>query len=199
MTSFRPFPAASLAATLGGARAVAVVERTDEPPAADNPLTREIEGRPLRSRARRARWSRASSRSRPGSARATSIAARPRRRLRLAGRATASGRADATPSSASATRSRSSAAAARPPPAGAFSAARPLDRRLRLGHDQQAARDAGGRALRQARPGLSALRVGEEGPADDLLPDHRRRRRSASTASSTRSTSCRSTTSRPSR
>jgi pyruvate-ferredoxin/flavodoxin oxidoreductase len=41
VTGFRPFPAQELAATLGGARAVAVVERTDEPLAASNPLTRE--------------------------------------------------------------------------------------------------------------------------------------------------------------
>ena len=42
VTAFRPFPAAAVAAALGAARAVAVVERTDEPAAADNPLTREV-------------------------------------------------------------------------------------------------------------------------------------------------------------
>jgi len=42
VTSFRPFPAARLAAALGHARAIAVIERTDEPAAADNPLTREV-------------------------------------------------------------------------------------------------------------------------------------------------------------
>ncbi len=42
VTSFRPFPAARLAAALANARAVAVIERTDEPAAADNPLTREV-------------------------------------------------------------------------------------------------------------------------------------------------------------
>ena len=42
VTSFRPFPAARLAAVLRSARAVAVIERTDEPAAADNPLTREV-------------------------------------------------------------------------------------------------------------------------------------------------------------
>jgi pyruvate-ferredoxin/flavodoxin oxidoreductase len=42
VTSFRPFPAARIAAALGNARAVAIIERTDEPAAADNPLTREI-------------------------------------------------------------------------------------------------------------------------------------------------------------
>jgi pyruvate-ferredoxin/flavodoxin oxidoreductase len=42
VTSFRPFPAAQLSAALRKARAIAVVERTDEPAAADNPLTREI-------------------------------------------------------------------------------------------------------------------------------------------------------------
>jgi pyruvate-ferredoxin/flavodoxin oxidoreductase len=42
VTSFRPFPAVELAATIGAAAAVAVVERTDEPAAHDNPLTREL-------------------------------------------------------------------------------------------------------------------------------------------------------------
>ncbi len=41
VTSFRPFPAEDLCAALATAKAVAVVERTDEPAAADNPLTRE--------------------------------------------------------------------------------------------------------------------------------------------------------------
>ncbi len=41
VTSFRPFPADQLAAILRRARTVAIVERTDEPAAADNPLTRE--------------------------------------------------------------------------------------------------------------------------------------------------------------
>ncbi|HEU4671317.1 MAG TPA: 2-oxoacid:acceptor oxidoreductase family protein, partial [Candidatus Limnocylindrales bacterium] len=41
VTAFRPFPAAALAEALRGARRVAIVERTDEPAAADNPLTRE--------------------------------------------------------------------------------------------------------------------------------------------------------------
>jgi pyruvate-ferredoxin/flavodoxin oxidoreductase len=42
LTSFRPFPAAELAAALGGATAVVVVERTDDPAAGDGPLTREV-------------------------------------------------------------------------------------------------------------------------------------------------------------
>ena len=37
VTSFRPFPAAEIAAALSGAAAVAIVERADEPLAADNP------------------------------------------------------------------------------------------------------------------------------------------------------------------
>ena len=41
VTSFRPFPAAEIATALAGASAVAVLERADEPLAADNPLTRE--------------------------------------------------------------------------------------------------------------------------------------------------------------
>jgi len=42
LTSFRPFPAAELAETLADARSVAVIERTDEPAASANPLTREL-------------------------------------------------------------------------------------------------------------------------------------------------------------
>ena len=42
VTSFRPFPAEELAEAVGKALAVAVVERTDEPAAHDNPLTREL-------------------------------------------------------------------------------------------------------------------------------------------------------------
>jgi len=42
ITSFRPFPAAQLWAALRSARSVAVIERTDEPAAHDNPLTREV-------------------------------------------------------------------------------------------------------------------------------------------------------------
>jgi pyruvate-ferredoxin/flavodoxin oxidoreductase len=42
VTSFRPFPAEELAEAVGKASAVAVVERTDEPAAHDNPLTREL-------------------------------------------------------------------------------------------------------------------------------------------------------------
>src|SRR4029078_12711261 len=42
-TSFRPFPAAELGKPLKKARPVGVVERTDEPLAATNPLTREIQ------------------------------------------------------------------------------------------------------------------------------------------------------------
>ena len=41
VTSFRPFPADELRSVLGRARTVGVIERTDEPAAADNPLTRE--------------------------------------------------------------------------------------------------------------------------------------------------------------
>ena len=42
VTAFRPFPAAELAEAVGSAASVAVVERTDEPAARDNPLTREL-------------------------------------------------------------------------------------------------------------------------------------------------------------
>jgi pyruvate-ferredoxin/flavodoxin oxidoreductase len=42
VASYRPFPARVLRAAAGGARTVAVIERTDEPAAYDNPLTREV-------------------------------------------------------------------------------------------------------------------------------------------------------------
>jgi pyruvate-ferredoxin/flavodoxin oxidoreductase len=42
VTTYRPFPAAELAAVLKNAKVVGVVERTDDPAAADNPLTREL-------------------------------------------------------------------------------------------------------------------------------------------------------------
>jgi pyruvate-ferredoxin/flavodoxin oxidoreductase len=43
ITAFRPFPSAALLAAVQQARAVAVVERTDDPLAAANPLTREVQ------------------------------------------------------------------------------------------------------------------------------------------------------------
>jgi pyruvate-ferredoxin/flavodoxin oxidoreductase len=42
VTQFRPFPGAELAETLRSAMTIGVVERTDEPAAADNPLAREL-------------------------------------------------------------------------------------------------------------------------------------------------------------
>ena len=42
LTSFRPFPARQLAALLANAQSVAVIERTDEPAASANPITREL-------------------------------------------------------------------------------------------------------------------------------------------------------------
>ena len=42
VTAFRPFPADALAEAVRNASAVAVIERTDEPAAHDNPLTREL-------------------------------------------------------------------------------------------------------------------------------------------------------------
>ncbi|HET7182222.1 MAG TPA: 2-oxoacid:acceptor oxidoreductase family protein [Candidatus Limnocylindrales bacterium] len=42
ITAFRPFPTAAVANALKNARAVGIVERTDEPLSAANPLTREV-------------------------------------------------------------------------------------------------------------------------------------------------------------
>ena len=60
-------------------------------------------------------------------------------------------------------------------PARRVQPARPFDRRLRVRDRQQAAGERHRRPVRPLRPGLSALRLGEARPADDLLPDHRRR------------------------
>jgi pyruvate-ferredoxin/flavodoxin oxidoreductase len=51
VTSFRPFPATEIAAAVRGATTVGVLERTDEPAAADNPLTREVKAAVLDSAA----------------------------------------------------------------------------------------------------------------------------------------------------
>ena len=87
----------------------------------------------------------------------------------------------------------------RPRPAahGRLLDARPLGRRLRLGDHQQGHRHHRRRRLRQGRAGLSQVRLGEEGPADDVLPDHRRHAHHACTASWSTSTWCASTTRRP--
>ena len=62
----------------------------------------------------------------------------------------------------------------RPAAPGRLLDARPLGRRLRLGHHQQGHRHHRRQRLRQGRAGLSQVRLGEEGPADHLLPDDRR-------------------------
>ena len=183
-----------------GATAVAVVERTDEPAAADNPLTREIKAALYATRGRR---DEPVPRVRLGVGRARVARrrrGRPAGRLRLARRDV---------------RVRASRSYARPRHPPSARRCRRADRHLvRTGSFACAATRSAGfgsvttnkllatahrRALRQARPGVSALRLGEEGPADELLPDHRRRADPRSTASCGRSTSSRSTTSRRSR
>ena len=59
------------------------------------------------------------------------------------------------------------------PPGGVLDA-RPLGRRLRLGDDEQGHRHDRRQRVRQGRAGVSEVRLGEEGPADDVLPDDRR-------------------------
>ncbi len=76
---------------------------------------------------------------------------RPRRRLRLAGRPSRAGRCAARRRSASATRCALPATPLDLRPPGAYQPARPLDRRLRLGDDEQARRHARRRAVRHCR------------------------------------------------
>ena len=83
-------------------------------------------------------------------------------------------------------------------PTGGLLDARPLGRRLRLGHHQQGHRHHRRQRLRQGRAGLSQVRLREEGPADHLLPDHRRLAHLHRTASWSTSTWCASTTRPPS-
>ncbi len=79
-------------------------------------------------------------------------------------------------------------------PAGHVLDARPLRGRLRLGDHEQGDRHHRRRRVRQGRAGLSEVRLGEEGPADDVLPDDRRASTSCCTASwSTSTWSCSTT------
>ena len=173
VTAYRPFPADALADALSGARAVAVVERTDEPAAADNPLTRELKAA-LADRA----------------ARGASVPLVVSASAGLGSRDVSAGDLVAVfdwldapglsdgPRWASLGIRHPSALEPAPislRPQGRLQLARPLDRRARQRDDQQAAGDDHGRAVRQAGAGLSALRLGEEGPSDHLLPDAGRR------------------------
>ena len=53
--------------------------------------------------------------------------------------------------------------------------ARPFGRRLRFGHDEQSHRHHRRRSVRHGCAGVSEIRIGKEGPADDVLPHHRKR------------------------
>ena len=91
VTSFRPFPADALRAAIGNARAVAVIERTDEPAAARQPADPRGQGGALRPRRRRrADPARALGVGGPGVARRGPR--RPGGRVRLAGRPPRPGR-----------------------------------------------------------------------------------------------------------
>ena len=172
VTAFRPFPAEAVGQVVRNASAIAVIERTDEPAAHDNPLTRELKAALCRPGADGIRVPRVVSASAGLGSRdvaAGDIAAafdwiadpdamRRRRHVVLG-----------DPPSA-----RPRAGPDRHPAARRLQRPRPLDRRLRVGDDEQAARDPGRGAVRPPRAGLPALRVGEEGPADHLLPHDRR-------------------------
>ena len=165
-------PLPTLPRCSASAKVVAVVERTDEPAAADNPLTRETKA---------ALYARAADGTRVP--RVVSVSAglgsRDVDAADLAGvfdwsRGVQSGEPHfgvvgvrhplAVPPRADRHLARR---VVRPP--------RPFDRRSWVDHHEQVARDGHGRGLRQAGPGIPAVRVGEEGPPDELLADHRRR------------------------
>ena len=165
---FRPFPAARARRGARETPGVAVVERTDEPAAADNPLTRETKAA-LYARAADGRcrgWSRSPLDSDPAtSTLPTWQASSTGRGVQ---RATAVRRRRHPPSTGRAPRSIDIS------PAGSFACAATRSAAW-VDHHEQAARDRHGRGLRQARPGVPALWVGEEGPPDELFADHRRR------------------------
>ena len=95
------------------------------------------------------------------------------RRVRVAGRRATDGRAAVRgPRSQAPTRPRS--CRYRASPARGVQPARSFDRRLRVGHGQQAAGQRHRRTVRPVRAGLSALWLRETRATDDLLPDHRR-------------------------
>ena len=145
--------------------------------ASGNPLTREIKAALCR------RWpqtARADPAGRLGLGRPRLARRRGRRPRSPSSTGCATGRACVerrTPCSASATRSPSSAPTSTCGRAGAYSMRGHSIGGFGSVTDEQAARDARRRAVRPVRAGVSALRLREEGPADDLLPDHRRRSR----------------------
>ncbi len=168
VTSFRPFPADAIWSLTRTARSVVVVERTDEPAARDNPLTREVKA---------ALYDHVADGVTVPQVRSVSAG--------LGSRDVGAGdlvavfdwASDRKAPAAPLRHPRDPAPAgprdqaARPPPGRLVQPARPLDRRVRLGHHEQAGRLTGRRPVRPVRAGLPALRLGEEGPADDLLPD----------------------------
>ena len=170
VTSFRPFPARELAEALAGTRAVAVVERTDEPAASANPLTRELK------------------------AALADVAATGRSIPRVVSASAGLGSRDVgagdcwpcstgwptrPKSSGGPTRCSAStttgarAGKAQPPSQGLLQPARALDRRIWVGHHQQAAGGHGRRAVRPVCPGISTVRLREAWPTNDVLPDRR--------------------------
>ncbi len=189
-------PPHSLARLVRNARSVGVVERTDEPAAADNPLTREIEVRARRPGGRRACKSRASSPSRRASARrdvaAGDLVAVFDRLAGPRGGATPAARRGRHPASRSRS-SRTTWTSGRPART-ACAATRSA------GSDPSPPTSSSPRSSAScsahARPGVPALRLGEEGPADHVLPDHRRRAHPAARRARATSSSCRCTTSR---
>ena len=173
---FRPFPATYIVDALKHAKAITVIERMDDPlSTTGNHLTREIKaafcdaitgqnGQEQIDRVPKIYHGAAGLGSRdvrPGDIYAD-LREHDRRRAGLLQRR------DQAPHGAGGEGGSRSAAAGR-----VFDA-RPFDRRLRLGDDEQGDRHDRRAGVRQGRAGVSEVRLGEEGPADDVLSHDRR-------------------------
>ena len=196
VTSFRPFPAAALWGALAHARAVAVIERTDEPAAHDNPLTRELKAALFDHAAEGLAVPRVRSVS-------AGLGSRDVGPGDLAAVFDWIADHDAPPEQRYATLGIRHPLALQPRPMDlrtpkSFSLRGHSIGRIRVGDDQQARRIPGRWPVRPAGAGLPALRIARRRGCPRRTTCPSLRSRSTSTVNSPRSTSWCSTTSRPS-
>ena len=196
ITCFRPFPSVDIVRALRHVKAMAVIERLDIPMMQSNPQLCEIKA--------------AFADAMAGDAGISAITRMPKFTGGSAGLGSRDVRAGDFIAIVENMRSRAAAALfhrgdqardgapgrdrSRRAVAGLVLHARPFGRRLRLGDHQQGHRHDRRRGVRHGRAGLSEVRIGKEGPADDVLSDHRRAGTSACTPSWSTSSSSRSTT-----